>query len=192
MEFVPASKNTLCGHLEIVKKYPLTSYVLAFVEVALRRMPHLIRLNSSSMGHSRRDTKPSSMVQFAGHWLPCVPIRLSYTHCLPFQLSQSPFFTLFTPQFQDFCMGQGTENRLMEAQHCHYSTIPREMLLQNHLPLELIRRMSSDRTPGLVTSLSTSSKSRDMQQTAFLIITENPLDFLPQLMRGLLEVQHHF
>lgn len=38
--FVPASKNMLCGHLEIVKKYPLTSYVLAFVEVMLRRMPH--------------------------------------------------------------------------------------------------------------------------------------------------------
>lgn len=55
--------------------------------------------------------------------------------------------------------------------------------------VELIRRMSSDR---LVMSLSTSSKSRDMQQTVFLIIIENPLDFLPQLMQGLLEVQHHF
>lgn len=69
---------------------------------------------------------------------------------------------------------------------------PREMLLQNYLPLELIRRMSSERTPGLVTSIPTTSKSRDMQQTAFQIIMENPLAFLPQLMQGLLEVWHNF
>lgn len=92
MEFVPASKDMICRHLKIVKKYPLTSL-------------------------------------------------------------------------------QGKESQLRKAQYCHYSTTPREMLLQNHLPL--IRRMSSDKMSRLVTGLSTSLKSRDRQQTAVLIIIEN-------------------
>lgn len=48
---------------------------------------------------------------------------------------------------------------------------PWRNVLQNHLPL--IRRMSSDRTSRLLTSLSMSLKSRDRQQTAVLITVEN-------------------
>lgn len=130
-EFAPASKNMLCGHFKIVKKYPLTSCVLAFLEVVLKRMTHLTRWNSCSTGHSSRDTKPSSTEPFAGRWLPCVCTRLLHTAPTTPAVSKS-FLYLVHPQVQDFCMGHGTETRLREAQYCHYSTIPKEILLQKN------------------------------------------------------------